>query len=315
MAHRLESIKQTDNLPMQQIEWMGIRFDVPARWSIIRHSLAPDRGNLALADRYRQRLQVIWTQCRKRPDLAKMISDHRSRQQESDSDAVFRPLKAVSGWRGLSREREPGVWLTRAAHYDPQTKRLVEVILLSRDDEPGDLLHQVLRSLSVVSPPRDATRWCAFGLDVTVPVDWRLVKAQIKPADVTLKFRWVKPNSKNDGRVTRKSREATIRRLAMAESWYEDPEHFYLRRGNITDLRLQPARFAGHDATAASGIEKGPPLKRFLGWLRQRHDLLWRCRQDNAIYHILTLAPASDPGNPQQFQVRCCRWHRETSTA
>ena len=80
----------------QVIQWLGLRLCVPADWQVVRHSLAADRGGLVFVDRYRQRLQLNWTQVPCEPDLDRMIGVPSSEFQVPGwKSCVVRPESCV----------------------------------------------------------------------------------------------------------------------------------------------------------------------------------------------------------------------------
>lgn len=202
-------------------EWLGLRLGVPGHWEIVRHSTSPRKGSLVFADRTRQRLQVTWTACTSRPDVARLLADHRAKQREQDADVVITTPLLPAGWRGMQRPQPDGHTLLRAARFDAASSRLIEVVL---DDEEGsDLIHEVLNALVVTGPADAARRFQAFGLDLTVPDGFHLVATEIQPADAALTFSTQQAlgAAHRTAREPDKSPTLTVRRRAMADVWFD----------------------------------------------------------------------------------------------
>lgn len=288
----------------QRIEWRGLCLWVPVDWQVVRHSRSERKGSLTLMDRRRQRLQVIWTRCASQPDLGHMIHDHRSRQLELDGEARFEPLTDVVGWRGLHRLMNDGEVLTRAARFDEPTCELVEMMILTRRDDPAeaDLAATLLENLEVTCPAQEATRWCAFGVDLVTPEDWRLSATDVKPADVRFDFEQAGPREDKPGPGV-----AMVRRMGMAASWYKDAQTFLRKRAKKVRFEFEPAQACGHAATRAIGREPGTRLQRWARRLRRREDLIWHCPVEDAVYHVSTLSKPAAPIEPDAFILCCCR--------
>lgn len=292
----------------QKIQWLGIRLHVPEDWQIVRHSLSPQRGQIVLIDRYRQRMQLGWTQVKDEPDLDRMVEDYRSKQLAAQEGARIDDLPAVGDWRGTHR-RFGGSELDviRAVRYDEPTKRLLEVVLLADEGDAADqeLVRRVLASITAVEPADAVTHWVAFGLDVTLPAQWRMTSLDARPADVVMRFEHYEPaKDRPTGAV------AEIRRRGMADAWYDgDAEAFLAARApHLRDPRS--GIYDGRSATVIEGIEAGPRLKRMLGLLRKQQDVVWACAGCNAVYHVSVLKPANMPLQAADLRVACGSEHK-----
>lgn len=309
----------------QAIRWMGVAARVPGEWQIVRHSLSPSRGRLALIDRYRQRLTVNWTQCRDEPDLERMLADYRAQQFNAHDQADLTDLTGVPGWVGTRRRfAHSGQQITQAVCYDPQTRRLLEATITCPPPGPPDppppestesaggaggagdegLAARVLGGIEVAEPADAVTRWRAFDLDVTLPARWRLRSTRVNPADVTLTFGQVRTGRWK--RTLPTGAEATVRRMGMADVWYDGDGADFLRgQAKGSRFKPQPALYRGRSVLEGRGWEAGPLLKRLTGQLRRRHDLLWRCEACNAVYHLSVRSYRKQPIEAESFGV-CC---------
>ncbi|MEL7087642.1 MAG: hypothetical protein AAGL98_04250 [Planctomycetota bacterium] len=304
---------------MSVVEWLGLRFELPRPWEIIRHGISPRKGSLAFADRRRQRLQVTWTSCVKRPDVARLLSDHRDRQRAIDTDAVFVTPTLPAGWRGLERRfggsgsgsGDQAAGRVRAARYDDATDRLIEVVLALDPQDPADALltEQVLDGLRVTGRAEDARRWRAFGIDAELPSGWRLQRTAVRPADVTLMF--VPRATKRPAEPYRPwPRSVTLRRRAMAGVWF-DGDWQALFRGDEpkAGLTFSPSVDAdvrpGHAGATATWNVPGPRYQRLLSRHQIATSRAWRCPADDAVYQLTAVAPANDPPTLAGFRLAC----------
>lgn len=286
-----------------EVSWLGLELAVPEDWEIVRHGVSAKRGSLIFVDRRRQRLELGWLAVRQEPDLDRWASDLEQEERRTQPGARLRELRLAGGWRAIQRTTESGEVTTRAVRYHADTAQLLEAVLETRLNEPDDreLLEAVLSRISVSSAPERARRTQAFDLDVEVPEPLRLARADVKPADVCFEFAGY-DSERPVGPF------ATVRRMGMAEAWYDDDAQGLIRRRDrqSTFESFEPSTHAGHAATFARGLEAGPLAKRLLGMLRERRVLLWKCPTRNALFEISTLSPRTAPLSPEAIAVRCC---------
>ena len=289
--------------PFQTIEWLGLRFKVPADWEIVRHSLSPERGSLGLVDRRHERMELHWTQLEREPDLERMLHDQQSRELGAEPGATLGPLRAPPGWRGFSVTSPTGQALARAVYFDAPSARLVQAVIVSGGTDARRLARRVLESVTV-GRAEQATRCHAFGLDVTTPPGYRLTHATVKPADVSFEFRAQAPGKKEPG-----PEAASIRRMGMAEAWYgDDPEKIVRREAPRVRLRARAERsYGNHRAFSVEGDEPGERLARLFGRGHGHRILIFCCPAENAVYRISTKSRDRRPVLPEEFRVACCQ--------
>lgn len=302
----------SDPLP-EVLVWMGIELRVPPAWDILRHSVDPLKGSVSLADRRRQRLQVTWTQCRKRPDMGRMLREYEKREGKRDDEAVFDAVKAVGGWRGVHRRFTDTGVLTRVMRYDERYERLIELALTWHEDAgEDDLAAAVMAGCRFAEPATGARRWRAFGLDFTLPelehVEGRRrsgeppmllpLTVKVEPGDTLFRFagevhrRGGKQGGREAGGGTV---EVWLRRLGMAEVWY-DGDPTALLRSREPKLNFGFDEFSeggggGRNGVEAVSLEPGPRVKRWAGRLRRRRDRVWLDEATDAVLWVTTLSP------------------------
>ena len=291
--------------------WLGVELRVGRDWDMLRHALDPLKGSVSIADRRRQRLQAMWTQCRKRPDMNRMIREYEKRQGKRDEEAVFEPLDEGGGWRGLHRRFEDGTVLTRAMRYFEPYERLIELTLNWHSQREGeaDLPGAVMRDCRLAEAAVGAKHWRAFGLDFRLPELEATVRrgdrprvlkpfsVRAEPGDTEFRFasEVQKKGGKEGGREPGGSRtvEVWVRRLGMAGVWYEGDAGEVLR---TREPRIDFEVVQESGGVAAASVEAGPRVKRWVGRLRHRRDRLWLDRGSDAVLWVTTLSPGGGRG-------------------
>ena len=326
----------------QHVEWLGLSLHLPDHWEIVRHATSPRKGSLAFADRTRQRLQVTWTQCVRTPDVGRLLSDHRSRQREQDPAARFEAAALPDPWRGVVHHLADGHRLLRAAQYHHPTRRLLEAVYAPPSDktqadaEASAVANRsqetaaLLAGLQIIGPA-DLPRLRAFGLCAAWPEDWRLVRAQVRPADVTLTLAPAPPSThtrqtKAPPRRPSRQRDAapppsatgsarvTLRRQGLADRWF-DNDLAALLRDTASPAKLKPAdpsalhdndtAIQPPDADQVTGRWDlpGPRYRRLLGRHRVALATLRHAHREAAVYHLIARGPARRPLSLAGFHV------------
>jgi hypothetical protein len=288
------------------VKWLGIRLRVPKDWEIVRHSVNLEKGSLVFVNRRRETLRLLWRDCERALDLNRMLDDQRSKMALEVPGGRLSELHGVGRWQGFVREESENERVVHAAHFDSPSLRLIEVIVTEAGDAASgkSLRAQLLGNLAVTSKAELAREFRAFGLDVAVPAGFRLVKTDVKPADVTFEF-----DEALEGSTTRASgASATLRRLGMAASWAPADKSQLLaaQAPTLTFKKALTCQKFGHSALLAEGKEVHPRLLNWLGLGRRGQALLWHCEATNAIYSITTAYPKRTPVAVEAFSMPCC---------
>ena len=275
----------------QTIEWLDMRLAAPADWEIVRHSVRPERGRLALVDRRHQRMLLSWVACTS-PDLDQAFDDYRSRGREEDPEARFEDFTGPGRWRGLRRRGKRGV-LTMTGQYDARLGRWIEMVLDWPDGFDAALERAVLQRFAVTDPAGPA-RWRAFQINLESPREWRLSKADVRPADVTFT-------------LVRGGDTITVRRAGMTEAWFGGDLESLVRL-HVGDVPMQTSErtVGGHAALFAESRERQPRLRSLLVRPQRRRDLAWMCPESHAVFEITTLTRGREPLDPETLRVECC---------
>ncbi len=283
-------------LAFRTYRWLGLEFDVPPSWEIVRHTTSALRGSLTLIDRRRQRLEVRWSDCQQAPDIERLVADFKS-QVQGDKGKLLEP---ENGFRGLVSEALNGELTTRAVRWDAATKRLLELTVLASEGDPPELLSRLLGS--VQSSRGHAERYSAFDVDVELPQGLSIAQATVKPADVLLEFEETHAEGKK-----RASQLASVHRFGMADTWFSGDLGALIRRENARSrLAFSERRHGPHQACFASGRAAGAVLPRMLGLVPERRVLAWMCRERNSLFLVTTSSKKKRPLLPEQLVVRCC---------
>jgi hypothetical protein len=287
------------------VEWLGLRFRVPVGWEIVKHSLSLDNGSLVFVDRRHETLRVYWRSCERAPDMVRMLSDQRSRDASEHPGAKIKDVHGIAGWQGTIREQASGERVVHAAQFDSTTLRLLEVIVTEFGDESEGKAQRarLFNGFEVTAKAAEARAFRAFGLNVTVPIGFRLVKASAKPADVAFEFAEM---SGKHSRPTGKS--ATVHRMGMAAAWAPaDKQPLLVREAPHAALRdFEELSVGNHAAWSAAGQETRPRLLKLLGLGRKSEVLLWHCAPGNAIYSVVTTFLKRQPLKVAEFSTKCC---------
>lgn len=303
---RRQAGADADDAPWRRCVWMGLSFETPPDWEIIRHSLKRRRGRLVFIDRRRQRLQVSWAECDRRPDLRQALDDYRNLDRQDDADCTFEDLRGAAPWQGYARIG-PAAALTRLGRYLHKRRLWVEMTVswpAGRDRQVERRLAEGFE-LAAEPPPEDLSadeaaalrpvRWRAFGVDVTAPPGWALVAADVKPADVTLRFR----------AAWDASLEAAVRRAGMVDAWYRGNSRAYILRqiGRATECRFREATYRGRKACRADSAEPATRFKRLTRRARTRRDLVYLDEPAHALMGITTWSRPGRAVEPDEFEL------------
>lgn len=282
----------------QLIEWNDLRLSVPDDWEVVRYGLDPDRGRLVFVDRRRERCELCWTRCKSEPDIDRLLEDYRGRMQAEVGEVGF--VSAGAGWVGI-RERKPDRTLTRVVRFDRGSGRLVELVVVSLDADPGAALVQKLaEGCVVVGDGTQARCWSAFGLRVEAPPGLRLVRAEVRPAET--RFELGRPGARE-----RKGPRFYVRRSGLASSWFQGDLSAHARRvaEGMRIAAREEQSHSGHAAIGFSGLEATPPLVRWLGRARPMTGLCWACEDENAVYSLVGLGARKAPPDLGSVSVAC----------
>jgi hypothetical protein len=286
----------------ETIYWLGLRLEVPSDWQIVRHGLKPERGRLTFADRFAERLDLTWRKVPSEPDVESMVKDQRVRDDSEGSSSELR----IPGWCGYRRTCA-GESLVRAARYDAESKRLIEVVLVveprqGRSTKVDDRLLNQIRSAETIDQRQ---RLRAFDIDVTLRKSLRLCRATVEPANVTFAFAAADTRSI----PTSSQASAVIRRMGMAASWYRGNALRLLERESprVDFGRVREIRVNAHVATYAEGDASRTRVLRWFGRGAHRRAVAWLCEAENAVYHVATTSSDLAPLGPEALTVECCK--------
>jgi hypothetical protein len=98
---------------------------------------------------------------------------------------------------------------------------------------------------------------------------------------------------------------ASAERLGMAESWF-DGDFSRLLRAKLPKVKVSTLRSVQHhgsDALALEGRSAETRLARMLGRSKVEKALVWRAREENAVYLVSTRGPLGKAPEPAEFEV------------
>jgi len=137
-----------------KLAWHPFIFDVPPTWEVIRHRNNPDEGQLHLADRHGEQMQVHWKRTKEPPAIqAKRIVQYHGWQ-------------VSFGQPTFAGRHEDGMLLTLVF--------------------PADHGRAVMESYRPNNGPE--RHWAAFGLDCVLPAEFQPTDIKALPAMQVMRF-------------------------------------------------------------------------------------------------------------------------------
>lgn len=276
-----------------ETRWRGMRVTHPAQWEPAGLSGHGEPGQIVLADRRHQRLQVQWKPAGAEPDLTRMFDDIRKSGKKPARD-----LAGVSGWTGLVIQHEPG-HVTHAGRYFAARKILVQVILVwpGRRDEQCE--RRILGSIALWED-QPTVHWQALGLSLRLPRGYDLVRSSSLVGRIHWEFvRTAKPLAGLE-----------VERIALPDFWLKTPLQDWLAGQVHKDYRRLECRATElHGHQAAIVISRAGNLA---ARLTRRHviraDIAWRCNEQERVYRVAAFERGLNrPAWPEGLSVDCCR--------
>jgi hypothetical protein len=272
---------------------MGLHFQAPKEWEIAGHSFRADTGRLMLVDRYRQRMQISWTRCPRKPDAKQIFDDFEARDRKDHPDCTIDRSFSLNRWAGFRRGIK-GSLLTRAGLYDSANGRWIDVAIPWTEGFDEETEQTLLGKLKTSNMHDERQRWRAFNVDVESPPQWYLSAGEIKPADVSLTF------EKDHARVT-------IHKLGLADMWFNGDTLGFLRK---QAEKNRGAYAETEDGRHPGGVFNGRERMFHPGWLWGKrlivHGHAWLCPPSNALFHISVTSFPGQAVTGEEFTVRCC---------
>ena len=271
---------------MQLWIWRNLHLSLPPDWEMLQFSRDEAQGRCAFADARRFRLELSWAVVPKAPDLARLMTDYRSKLEKAKTITDAQPAK-IAGWHGLIGLRD-ALPMSRFGFYHETGSLLTELVFLWPDQRDKELESAILHSCALRIPaPGDPIRHRAFGMDLLAPPDQIMHTCHIQPAMASLAFH----HPKN------KPEQMRFQRLGMVKNWLEGTVQDWLRRQAPAELRdpdLQTQTHEGIQRAFMSGLyhPKGA-VRRTGAYLAAA----WIDPADDRLYFIesVTRSPAPTP--------------------
>ncbi len=295
----------------KEIAWAGFEFRVPAEWDIRSHSVSCLSGSLALVDRRRHRLELIWRRCDEKPDLNLSYSDLKGRVKNDTMNGEVFGVKSIPGWLAFEAQMDEETVVVYALCWRRESGRIFQVTVVTRDEDHFSrqgLLETILAGFSDSGWEGRSVRWKAFGIDCASPPGWHLVSTRVNPMDVNMQFQ---PSGKKGEKT-----QASVHRLGMADTWFSgDPKAFLRGKEPGLDLEFEGIYYNGHEAVAARAQAERRLILRLFGRGRIRRELVWLCEPMNSLFRVYTVSPENEGADPQDFAVRCGHTYEGKSSA
>ncbi len=285
---------------VQRWIWCHFEMEHPPSWEMLQYGRKLDAGACKFADRYRFRLEFHWRRVDGRPDFERMLGDYRASILKQGQNAKVR-TRRHRDWHGLASQPE-GIQLDRYGRYFEASGRLVELVLVWPDARDDAVVKQVLDSVREALPRDRLQRWCALGLDLTVPEPMALTSCKFDPAFATMVF------AESD----RSGVQHTFERFGLVKHWMKGTVREWLdAREPASTVDRQHTRTvrAGHDVELLqAAIKRSGPKK----WLRRPfvcEAAAWLCPNDGRLYAARCVGAEGTGGSPGALagrRLRCC---------
>jgi hypothetical protein len=99
--------------------------------------------------------------------------------------------------------------------------------------------------------------------------------------------------------------EAVVRRLGMADAWFNGDVRAYLQsREPDLDFSFEETVHDGIRATRATAAVGARLFHRLTGGSRIRRELIWQCAEANSLFRVSTVGRPGTEADPADFRVR-----------
>lgn len=262
----------------QLFAWQNFSLEIPEDWVLARFEGDTSKGYLRIDDEEFPRLELKWDTSKKKPDLnamveryLKMVSRSLKKAKKnltSDRNVKFPPLAVKE--HGFFRWRaEVDCWCF--VSWCPDCQRTVICRVIGKPDEKiRPVAQRIFRSFHDHQEGK-YRRWSVFGLDCSVPSEYRLLTTSLRPGCIELQFA-----SGNDRlRFTRISIAHILLKDKTLEEWYRG---FLKKELKPFAIEFEHTRLRSHSAIRGSGKQKRvfilskPQLLECIVWLCDRED-------------------------------------------
>jgi hypothetical protein len=270
-------------LTLAALAWHHLQFQIPVTWEVVAYKKNSGDGQLVLADRHGETLQVFWRTIAATPKvpalLQKLVEENFPGRF---SVAQIRAnLQSVGGWDVfLAPATDLPVF---AGRYLPDERALLEVTFPPHVQRAPGIVREVLESYR---PNTGAIRrWAAFGLDLEIPADYELDEVRPWPAAQRLRFEHRKGYS-----ITAHRYGMLSRQLA-----HDTLESFFARlKGGGTRIYkkrdfLKGNRYPGVELEYGTRGTGG--ITSLLSPRWRGHVWVWRCDEQQRLYALDYHAP------------------------
>lgn len=280
---------------------MGMRFEVPPDWEIVRHGQSTERGSLVLFDHREQRLEVHWEQAPRTVDVMATMDALREKSAKRQPEMKFESVSTYNGWYGF---RQAG--LSRVARFDPERMLENRLVLMWPQGVDHAVERRVIESFALIDPPPPTkikegelikyrpTRWRAFGLQITAPAGWALTEVEARPANITFNFH----------HAVYRNQTAAIHRRGMFSQWFSSVQRYLRSRvGYGPEIRIVERVVDGRTILRGQSMARTSGFKKMTRGQRQRLDLAWLNEAADAGLCVSVWDNGQEEIEPEQFEV------------
>jgi len=265
--------------------WCGMTFMIPERWAPGRIEGDEREGSLRIDDPLMERINLRW-KLTSAGKIGLFIDKHiheikRQARKKGIDLVVKRRLDYPLGKRFHG---EFFHWKADLQAYNlcfqtgGKTNRVIFLRILGKLDEDIHAQAKKIASSFRVSVDSRPKRWALFGLDVTIPGDFKMEGYSLLAGSVKITF-------------SRRGQELTVNKFSLARTVLreESLKDWVLRhfKGELKNFGcdIKEREIHGHPGLMVAGERKGLLTRKF--WKRKALLYCWFCQDSNKLLVIL----------------------------
>lgn len=274
-----------------RVAWHHFAFRVPSEWEVTAYSIEPREGRLEFSTRRGFAAMVAWEPCRSTPHPETIMTaflsrlPEQSRGMEKPSPETLTTRRAGPFLMGTWRADQPA----QAVCYLEASQILLRWVFAATG-QPSDVADWAAVLESFAPNNHDPRDYALFGINVSLPEDFRIEEMEVLPANIRIVFE------------NRSKRRVTFRRWGLPElvTAGQPLATFYTRLLTSQGCRIQQAEqaeLAGMEA-ARLRFEQRPrhEMDTLMGrWWIAGEAWTWWDRETMRLYGFEQIGPDRAP--------------------
>jgi len=269
---------------MQNIIWQDISFFVPSEWEMLKFSSDYMNGSCSFADKYEEKLVVIWQRSSTRIDMDKAMLDRKLADKEyclSNNIAnkivsLDKSNSCIGYYVEYDKQKVTKLW---KEFFNGSLYTYLLILMIWNRERDVNLEQMFSDSINQVTVD-DYRRLKAFGLDLLIPTSITLTYCNVYPAVAEMRF------------ATKDSLpKYTVKRLGMPSIWLKMPINLWLKKqlpkkiNIVTETKSNTQ--AGHELCLYEGNMFWWRKKASFPKKIWRREIAWLCPKEQRVYHII----------------------------